>query len=109
MEKTKIQMIEERLAIHLRKVLNLCPPVWISINDRLPEDDETYLITDGKYIATGWYEKEYFADDPKEKLQYSCATWHQDGQILVCDCCGWASVTHWMKLPDTPKLKFISA
>ena len=56
---------------------------WISVNDRLPEEDETVIIcTDKNFIYAG----ELIGD-----------TWFLDNDSWT------ATVTHWMPLPQPPK------
>ncbi len=68
------------------------PPQWVSVDDRLPEEEGLYLIfspsLDKKkpFRWCSWYE-------PKEK------NW---GGIIPV----WAkAITHWMELPDNPPRK----
>lgn len=59
---------------------------WISVKDRLPEDDyECLVITEDYWYYTGW-----FADDIQK--------WIVDGGV-ECD----EEVTHWIRLPEPPK------
>lgn len=63
---------------------------WISVNDRLPERDETclccYHFSEGgpRYIQT----LTYFATDPVPH-------WQHEGTGL--------KVTHWIPIPELPK------
>lgn len=78
---------------------------WISVKDCLPEkngDEYSYLISDGRQIAIGWYEPEYFAEDPNEPIQYSSATWHEDSSWLFKDVSGFPEVKYWAELPALP-------
>ena len=52
-------------------------PRWISVKDRLPENDDEVAIASGSYMTTGYYDGE----------------WH--GMLSY--------VTHWMPLPEPPK------
>ncbi len=78
---------------------------WISVKDQLPPKDMdqetdwsiTVLITDGKNIGIGYYEFEYFADDPTAELQYESDSWNDDTHIID-------DVTHWMPLPKPPEM-----
>lgn len=81
---------------------------WISVNIAKPplEDagySQTVLISDGKQVSIGYYEFEYFAEDPNESLQYSSDVWHDDANLLSADHSGWADVTHWAFLPSLPE------
>ncbi len=80
---------------------------WISVQDKLPPSgiEHSFLITDGKEIGIGYYEEEYFAEDPSEDLQYSSAVWHDDGSALWTNLGGWVEPSHWAPLPDLPKEK----
>jgi len=77
---------------------------WISVEKELPPSgmEYSFLITDGEHIGIGYYEEEYFAEDPTELLQYSSAVWHDDGSALKTSLGGWVKPTHWMELPDLP-------
>ena len=56
---------------------------WISVNDRLPDDDEVVIIcTDKNFVYAG----ELIGD-----------TWFLDNDSWT------ATVTHWMPLPQPPK------
>lgn len=70
----------------------------------MPGIKHTFLISDGKEIGIGWYEAEYFGEEGDIHM-YSSDVWHQDGECLPPDCCGWPDVTHWMELPELPKPK----
>ncbi len=82
---------------------------WISVKDHLPsgqtlDDSPSVLITDGDYIGIGWYEAEYFSDNPKDDLKNSSAVWHSDNSILEGkSVSGWPVITHWMPLPELPE------
>jgi len=87
---------------------------WISVKDKLPEEDEegysvTVLISDGKNISIGYYEFEYFAKDDEDPCLYSSDCWHDDG-IAITKCNGgYGEVTHWMPLPLLPnKIQIIA-
>ncbi|RQQ30509.1 DUF551 domain-containing protein [Burkholderia stagnalis] len=73
------------------------PPVWISTNDSLPEDETPVLIVHNGAVAVGelrWerplYEETFspfrYWDDP-----------NNDGQDW-----DWCDVTHWMPIPSLP-------
>lgn len=59
-------------------------PLWISVKERLPEDDFNCIVTNeyGRGVNIAYYVKE-------EKLWYiSCS-----GEVVY-------GVTHWMKVPE---------
>lgn len=58
---------------------------WISVKDRLPKDDEIVTICTEKGFV---YAGELIGD-----------TWFLDNDSLT------ANVTHWMPLPEPPKMK----
>lgn len=60
---------------------------WISVKDRLPADDATYLV-----YARNWYE-------------IVVAIYYGDGKWLTCDDLTNITrfVTHWMPMPMPPK------
>ena len=60
---------------------------WISVEDRLPETyDECLLLRDDEEIIIGWY--------------HASAMEFVEGGIVVIP-----KVTHWMPLPEAPKMK----
>lgn len=60
---------------------------WISVEDRLPEDYNKYLLfLDNGRIAIGWYHG--------DAMQFV-----EDGIVMI------ETVTHWMPLPEAPKMK----
>lgn len=59
---------------------------WISVEDKMPNEDMTALVTDGKeFIFIGEYFKE-------------TNHWGLDGTALI----NMDKVTHWMYLPELP-------
>jgi len=60
---------------------------WISVDDRLPDDNEDYLIWDGGAMYTA---------------QYTHKTKDDDGYWLNW-AAGFIDVTHWKPLPVPPK------
>ena len=61
-------------------------PKWISVEERLPENDANYLV---------------FTSDANE---VDLATYYGDGEWLTPDLCNLTRfVTHWMPLPEWPK------
>lgn len=68
---------------------------WISVSDRLPEDDEPVLIYYGfpgynMIIGLAWYN----ANDPDGVYTWC---WEWDDEPITEQ-----TVTHWMPLPDAP-------
>jgi len=59
---------------------------WISVEDRLPEEYEDVLVTDGVEVALG-----FFVMDPEYPQ------WGYDGH-----CVGGLE-THWQPLPEPPQ------
>jgi len=65
---------------------------WISVNQSLPEDDVAVLSFIGGYIYMGWYYS-------------SRGVWHiEDGEICEIPPNNDFLVTHWMPLPEPPKI-----
>ena len=75
---------------------------WISVKDRLPEDDQHVLVYHAEdfHITVGYFESDY--------VQYYIES---DGSKFYTDD-GWETeiswapkgdVTHWMPLPEPPK------
>lgn len=70
---------------------------WINVNERLPDNTEEVLVTDGleSYAiayykkADGYWEASY---DLLEVTSYS------GGCIIIC-----GNITHWMPLPPKPQ------
>jgi hypothetical protein len=60
---------------------------WISVEERLPEEDETVLYYDEKYVSACMFFSEEF--NTLDTYESSIV----DG------------VTHWMPLPEPPKMK----
>lgn len=71
---------------------NLCDMIehttWVSVKDKLPEDLENILFTDGKDVYKGHISKSYLEED---HYWYSVADHAVEG------------VKHWMPLPKPPK------
>lgn len=59
---------------------------WISVTNRLPENGDYILMSDGRQIAMGWMNQ-----SRKEFIQVN--TWADLTE----------SITHWMPLPELPK------
>ena len=76
-----------KLAEHLITEKNYRKQEWISVEDRLPEDYNKYLLLlDNGRIAIGWYHG--------DAMQFV-----EDGIVMI------ETVTHWMPLPEAPKMK----
>ncbi len=63
---------------------------WISVKDRLPEEDSKILVFEGYGIFLASYE---FNEYQKKMFFYEYST----GKMF------WDHVTHWMPLPELPK------
>ncbi len=59
---------------------------WISVKDRLPEDDTHVLINDGDNTGIGVY-------DIEDEL-WTAQTWWSEYHL----------VSHWMPLPNPPEV-----
>ena len=66
---------------------------WISVNERLPEEDEDVLVmtAEGKFASGGMH----------------VASLDEDGVWYPSHGDGWEfpDVTHWMPLPEPPEVK----
>lgn len=78
---------------------------WISVYDRLPQEDGAYLVTANDFGNSQRVKIRWFAKDGETVDKYDLA-----GQKYVWyfydSECGYAStksVTHWMPLPEPPK------
>jgi len=61
---------------------------WIPVSERLPEENQQILSTDGKEFYLDYY-----------------ARWEgKDNPPCFCDGLSWA-VTHWMRLPEPPEVE----
>lgn len=72
----------------LREAAELLKPApeWVSVEDRLPNDDATRLVWIGGLRS------------------YAVADYYGDGEWIDRDYCNLTrDVTHWMQLPDAPK------
>ena len=78
---------------------------WISVKDRLPEQDGEYLIY--KVWGTrGWCDKLYFAKDGRKVDKYDFGRKWKNVWYKYDSEWGYISidyVTHWMPLPQPPK------
>ena len=80
---------------------------WISVKDRLPEEDGEYLVWFGNSILDQYAEVRGFAKDgdtvDKYDLHNEKNVWfHNDSEWGYFAC---RNVTHWMPLPSTEGLK----
>ena len=72
-------------------------PQWISVDERLPDDETPVLIMLRGEIAIGELRWEH---PSHEETYQACRYWdnpHDDGQDWQ-----WPDVTHWMPLPVAP-------
>lgn len=84
---------------------NNVPTKWISVNDRLPQEDGSYLVTINsfngcKYIDVRWFAKDGEIVDKYELAGQENVWYYYDSEwgYISID-----SVTHWMPLPQPPK------
>ena len=80
-------------------------PQWISVNDRLPEEDKAYLVTTNDFgnrqgVNIRWFAKDGETVDEYELAGQKCVWYFYDGEYGYVST---NSVTHWMPLPDLPK------
>ena len=61
---------------------------WISVKDRLPENEGKYLCWDVPYSSS---------------TSYPTFGHFQDGKFYMHIADDWSNVTHWMPLPEPPK------
>lgn len=77
------------------KVNTYCIPQWISVNEKLPDEDGEYLISMyHRFMIGGIYKKYTGRFVAKYYAEYK--EWR-----IMNDVC--TSVTHWMPLPELPK------
>ena len=72
---------------------------WISVDDRIPPQDKMVLVCTTSYDKNG--------NDPSESIWLAVRIGHEwldpkDEKTPVCE--KRSRVTHWMFLPDVPKL-----
>ena len=78
---------------------------WISVKDRLPEEDGSYLVTTNSFGDRQSVKLRWFAKDGENVDAYDLAG-QKDVWYLYDSECGYVSVktvTHWMPLPLPPK------
>jgi hypothetical protein len=62
---------------------------WVSVDDRLPDDIQNVLVTNGLEVTFGWW----------RPIRYEWCVSIFDGGDVVDD-----TVTHWMPLPQPPEV-----
>ena len=78
---------------------------WISVKDRLPEEDGSYLVTTNSFGDRQSVKLRWFAKDGENVDAHDLAG-QKDVWYLYDIECGYVSidsVTHWMPLPEPPK------
>lgn len=95
-----LELIADHLITHSVTVQD-----WISVNDRLPQEDGAYLVTTNDFGNRQGVKIRWFAKDGETVDKYDLS-----GQKYVWyfydSECGYAStksVTHWMPIPVPPK------
>ena len=80
-------------------------PQWISVNDRLPEEDKDYLVITNDFGRCSSVKIRSFAKDGETVDEYALAGkkyvwyfWSGEYGYVSTNC-----VTHWMPLPTLPK------
>lgn len=66
---------------------------WISVDERLPEENEEVLAWDGESIEKAHLQR-YLGGYNDNTLRWT-----------YYDCMIWENVTHWMPLPEPPESK----
>lgn len=61
---------------------------WVSVDEKLPEDNSCCLVTESGGVYYAWY-------DLSEKV-FMMVRYANDNQIIL------DGVTHWMKIPKIP-------
>ena len=80
---------------------------WISVDDRLPQEDGAYLVTTNSFGDRQSVKLRWFAKDGENVDAYDLAG-QKDVWYLYDIECGYVSiktVTHWMPLPSTEGLE----
>ena len=74
---------------------------WINIKKQLPPKNEGVLVTDGKIVTAACLC--YFKGEPWcwDGWCFSGHDWEFDFESIFKD----GAITHWMPLPDFPKIK----
>lgn len=82
-EKCVLELLDAADTIEALKAAH---PKWISVKEKLPENDDNYLV---------------FTSDKNEA---EIATYYGDGEWLTLDLTNLTPlVTHWMPIPQMPK------
>ena len=96
--------LEEKIADHL--IANgVTVQKWIPVSERLPEEDDKYLV----YMGWGrhyWCEVLSFAKDGRKVDKYDFNRDWENVWYRYDSECGYLTidnVTHWMHLPEPPK------
>ena len=83
----ELSLAQEQWITQERNVLLKSQPRWVSVTERLPEEDGMYLVH-GKWSASG------------RKVTDTCEFYVHDGYFRAA----WNfDVTHWMPPPEPPK------
>ena len=80
-------------------------PQWISVNNRLPEEDKAYLVTTNDFgnrqgVKIRWFAKDGEAVDEYDLAGQKYVWYFYDGEYGYVST---NSVTHWMPLPLAPE------
>ena len=80
-------------------------PQWISVTERLPEEDGSYLVTTNDFgnrqgVNIRWFAKDGETVDEYELAGQKCVWYFYDSEYGYVST---NSVTHWMPLPELPK------
>ena len=78
---------------------------WISVTERLPEEDGSYLVTTNDFgnrqgVNIRWFAKDGETVDEYELAGQKCVWYFYDSEYGYVST---NSVTHWMPLPEPPK------
>lgn len=86
-ERTRARL-EERIS-----QLDSSIPLWISVEERLPEDCKHVLVFMRRNVVPGWSVDFWHID----------TDWLDDGNWSKNPTGGYFNITHWMPLPEPPK------
>ena len=78
---------------------------WISVTERLPEEDKDYLVITNDFgnrqgVDIRWFAKDGETVDEYELAGQKCVWYFYDSEYGYVST---NSITHWMQLPDPPK------